>query len=44
MKFTDLLTGYTLETDNSFVVDQYKKNPERYKELKVKKTSDKTEK
>lgn len=44
MKFTDLLTGYTLETDNDFVIDQYKKNTERYKELKAKKTSDKTEK
>lgn len=36
MKFKDLQTGRELTTDNSFVIEQYKKYPERYKEVKEK--------
>lgn len=38
MKFKDLVTGNVIESDNDFVVEQYKKYPERYKEVKVKAT------
>lgn len=36
MKFKDALTGAILETDNEFVISQYKKYADRYKEVKVK--------
>lgn len=34
MKVKDLVTGGILETDNAFVIEQFKKNPDRYKEVK----------
>lgn len=36
MKFVDVKTGVTLETTNEFVIEQYKKNTDRYKEVKAK--------
>ena len=41
MKFKDLQTGNVLEVENDLVIEQFKKNPERYKELKEKKTTTK---
>ena len=36
MKFKDTLTGAVLETNNEFVINQYKKYTDRYKEVKDK--------
>lgn len=33
MKFKDLMTGNTLETDNEEVIEQYRHYPERYEEV-----------
>ena len=46
MKFKDLNTGAILETENNFVIEQYKKYPKRYKEIKngTETTKEKTEK
>jgi hypothetical protein len=38
MKFKDLVTGNVVESNNDFVVAQYKKNPTRFKEVKAKTT------
>lgn len=35
MKFKDLITGATLEAANELVIEQYKKHPDRYKEIKT---------
>lgn len=35
MKVKDLVTGGILTTDNEFVIEQLKKNPDRYKEVKT---------
>ena len=35
MKFKDLVTGCILECNNEVVVEQYKKHPDRYKEIKA---------
>lgn len=34
MIFKDTVTGAKLKVDNEFVVEQFKKNPQRYKEVK----------
>lgn len=34
MKFKDIKTGAILDTDNEFVILQFKKHAERYKEVK----------
>lgn len=34
MKFVDKVTNATLDVVNEFVIEQYKKYPERYKEVK----------
>ena len=36
MKFKDNLTGLTLDTENLFVIGQYKKHIDRYTEVKQK--------
>jgi hypothetical protein len=43
MKFKDIITGATLDVANEFVIEQYKKHTERYKEVKPepKKTEEK---
>lgn len=33
MKFKDLRTGLTLETNNKFVIEQYKKYSDKYKSI-----------
>ena len=38
MKFKDLATGYIVESDNEFVIEQYKNHPDKYKEIKAKET------
>jgi hypothetical protein len=35
MKFIDTVTGAKIEANNDFVIEQYKKYPERYKEEKT---------
>lgn len=35
MVFKDIVTGAKLEVNNEFVVEQYKKYPDRYKEVKA---------
>ena len=35
MKVKDLTTGNVLESTNEIVVEQFKKNPDRYKEIKA---------
>ena len=42
MKFKDTVTGFVLETDNKFVIEQYKKHSERYAEIKPKAQKPKT--
>ena len=37
MKFKDLTTGNIVESENEFVIVQYKNYPDRYKEVKAKK-------
>lgn len=36
MKFRDNVTGNVIECNNDFVNAQYKKFPDRYKEIKIK--------
>lgn len=36
MKVIDSATGVILETNNPLVVEQFKKNPQKYKEIKPK--------
>lgn len=36
MKFKDLITGNVIECNNDFVIEQYKKYSDRFKEIKVK--------
>ena len=35
MKVKDLTTGNILESNNEIVIEQFKKNPDRYKEVKA---------
>lgn len=41
MQVRDLVTGAKLVTDNDFVIEQYKKHTDRYKEIKEAKTEPK---
>lgn len=40
-KFKDMITGAILETDNEFVIEQYLKYADRYREIKGKAESKK---
>lgn len=44
MRFKDITTGNILETNNAFVIEQYKKTPEKYEEIKPKTTPKKVDK
>ena len=44
MKFKDLTTGNIVESENEFVIVQYKNYPDRYKEVKAKKETKSVEK